>query len=309
MKSIARIFVVIGFLFASRPNGFADEGAKLAPGEHSRTLTVGGTLRSYVVHIPPDYTSEKPAPVVLALHGAAMSGPMMVGFTDLNLTADKEGFIAVYPSGTGVGPFRTWNAGAFPGRSNQVDDVVFIGKVLDDLGSVASLDAKRIFACGMSNGGMMAYRLAAEMSDRIAAIAPVAGTIAIAESKPKRPVPVIHFHGTKDTMVPFEMPARRSQQLMRLMGVEESIQTWVKLNGCEDAPKSDVLTKDGDAMKVTRTIYGGGKAGAEVVLIMIDDGGHTWPGKKAPMGFMGKSTLRISANELMWKFFQQHPMK
>ena len=309
MKSNARLFFVLSFLFSLHAALFADDGAKLAPGEHSRVLTVDGVLRSYVVYVPPNYTHGKPAPVVLALHGAAMSGPMMAGFTGLNQTADKAGFLAVYPSGTGVGPFRTWNAGGFPGRTGKPDDVVFIGKVFDDLGSVASLDAKRIFACGMSNGGMMAYRLAAEMSDRIAAIAPVAGTIAIEESKPKRPVPVIHFHGTKDTMVPYEMPARRSQQFVRLLGVEESVQTWVKLNGCEDAPKSDVLTKEGDAMKVTRTNYVGGKDGAEVVLITIENGGHTWPGKKPPMAFMGKSTLSISANELMWDFFQRNPMK
>ena len=86
----------------------------------------------------------------------------------------------------------------------KADDVAFIGKLLDDLGTVVTVDEKRVYACGMSNGGMMCYRLAAELSDRIAAVAPVAGTIAIDESKPKRPVPVIHFHGTKDTIVPFE---------------------------------------------------------------------------------------------------------
>ena len=89
--------------------------------------------------------------------------------------------------------------------------MAFIGKVLDDLGSVVKMDEKRVYACGMSNGAMMCYRLAAELSDRIAAIAPVAGTIAIEESKPKRPVPVIHFHGTKDTLVPFELTKEKTQ--------------------------------------------------------------------------------------------------
>ena len=190
----------------------------------------------------------------------------------------------------------------------KADDVAFIGKLLDDLGTVVKVDEKRVYACGMSNGAMMCYRLAAELSDRIAAIAPVAGTIAIEESKPKRPVPVIHFHGTKDTFVPFEM-AKGKRLVHEAQGVEDSIQTWVKLNGCDEKPKTDVLSKDGDEMKVTRKTYGGGKDGAEVVLIVIEDGGHTWPGQKPPVSFMGKSAMNISANDLMWEFFQKHPMK
>lgn len=179
----------------------------LGPGDHTRTIMIGEQKRTYLVHVPKDYDPKKPAPVVLALHGAAMNGSMMVWFSGLNKTSDKEGFIVVYPSGTGTGPFLTWNAGGFNGKmaEGRADDVAFIGKLLDDLGAVVKVDEKRVYACGMSNGGMMSYRLAAELSDRIAAIAPVAGTIAIDESKPKRPVPVIHFHGTTDTFVAFEM--------------------------------------------------------------------------------------------------------
>ena len=211
----------------------------------------------------------------------------------------------------GVGPFRTWNAGGFSGKmaKGKADDVVFIGKLLDDLAVVVKVDEKRVYACGMSNGGMMCYRLAAELSDRIAAIAPVAGTIAIEESKPKRPVSVIHFHGSKDNIVPFEMTKGKSPSFMKLKGVEDSIQTWVKLNGCDEKPKDDVVSKEGDEMKVTRKTYSGGKDGAEVVLIVIEEGGHTWPGEKPPVAFIGKSVTSISANDLMWEFFQKHPMK
>ena len=191
----------------------------------------------------------------------------------------------------------------------RADDVAFIGKLLDDLGTVVKVDEKRVYACGMSNGGMMCYRLAAELSDWIAAIAPVAGTIAIEESKPKRPVPVIHFHGTKDTFVPFEMAKGKTPKFMKLKSVEDSIQTWVKLNGCDEKPKTDVLSKDGDEMKVTRRCYGGGKDGAEVVLVVIEDGGHTWPRMTPPASFMGKSAMNISANDLMWEFFMKHRLK
>ncbi len=283
----------------------------IGPGDHTRTLMMGEQKRTYLVHVPKGYDPKKPAPIVLALHGAAMNGPMMVWFSGLNKKSDEAGFIVVYPSGTGTGPFLTWNAGGFKGKwaEGKADDVAFIGKLLDDLGTVVKVDEKRVYACGMSNGGMMCYRLAAELSDRIAAIAPVAGTIAIDESKPKRPVPVIHFHGTKDTFVPFEMAKGKTPAFMKLKGVEESVQTWVKLNGCDEKPKNDVLTKAGDEMKVTRRTYGGGKDGSEVVLIVIEDGGHTWPGQQPPVGFIGKSVTTVSANDLMWEFFKKHTLK
>lgn len=283
----------------------------LGPGDHARSLKLGEQTRRYLVHVPKSYDPTKPTPVVLALHGAAMNGPMMVWFSGLNDTADEASFIVVYPSGTGTGPFLTWNAGGFPARltAGRPDDVAFLGKVLDELETICNVDKQRVYACGMSNGAMMCYRLAAEMSDRIAAIAPVAGTIAIAESKPRRPVPVIHFHGTKDNLVPFDRPKGKSSPLMLLKSVPESIETWVNINGCDKTPQASVLSKPEDETKVTRQTYAQGKEGAEVVLIVIDDGGHTWPGKQPPVGFIGKSAKNISANALMWEFFQKHPLK
>ena len=312
MSKSAITLVLVGLM---APLTFAQDAPKpaepLGTGDHTRTLMMGEQKRTYLVHIPKDYDPKKPAPVVLALHGAAMNGSMMVWFSGLNMKSDEAGFIVVFPSGAGTGPFLTWNAGGFKGKmaEGRADDVAFIGKLLDDLATVVKVDEKRVYACGMSNGGMMCYRLAAELSDRIAAIAPVAGTIAIDESKPKRPVSVIHFHGTKDTFVPFEMAKGKTPKFMKLKGVEDSIQTWVKLNGCDEKPKTETLSKDGDEMKVTRKTYGGGKDGSEVVLVVIEEGGHTWPGMTPPASFMGKSAMNVSANDLMWEFFQKHKLK
>jgi polyhydroxybutyrate depolymerase len=283
----------------------------LGPGDHRRTLKSGQLERSYLVHLPANYQPGKATPVVLALHGAAMNGAMMEQFCGMNDCSDKNGFIVVYPNGTGVGPLLTWNAGAFSGRSAEgmPDDVQFIRQLLDDLATVATVDTKRIFACGLSNGGMMCYRLAAELSERIAAVAPVAGTLLLPECKPTRPVPLLHIHGLKDRIVKYEAPQGRGAALMRLRGVEDSVQTWVKLNGCSSEPRSETISKPDDEMKVERRTYGAGKGGAEVVLIVIDEGGHTWPGRPAPVGFIGKSAMNISANDLIWEFFQRHPMK
>ena len=278
----------------------------LGPGDHTRTLIMGEQKRTYLVHVPKDYDPKKPTPVVLAMHGSSMNGPMMAWFSGLTKKGDEAGFIVVYPNGTGKGSSLRWNAGGPRGKmaEGKADDVAFISKLLDDLGAVVKVDEKRVYACGMSNGGMMCYRLAAELSDRIAAIAPVAGTIVIEE---KRPVPVIHFHGTKDKIVPFEAVKGKTPSSRK--SVEDSIQIWVKLNGCDEKPKTETLSKDGDEMKVTRRCYGGGKDGSEVVLIVIEEGGHTWPGRQPPVGVIGKSAKNISANDLMWEFFEKHPMK
>jgi polyhydroxybutyrate depolymerase len=284
----------------------------LGPGDHTRKLTVDGRERSYLVHIPPRYDHEKPTPVVLVFHGAGTNAAITVSFTGMSKKSDEAGFIAVYPNGTGFGPFLTLNAGGRQGKmaEGSADDVRYVGAILDDLATVTNVDSKRVFATGISNGGMMCYRLAAEMSDRIAAIAPVAGTIAIEECKPKRPVPVMHFHGKADKMVPFGGPDKGTPKFLTFKSVEESIAVWRKINQCPDEPTiTEFPDKEDDGTKVTKKTYGPGKDGAEVVLIEIEGGGHTWPGIKSPISLIGKSTLDISANDLMWEFFQKHPMK
>jgi polyhydroxybutyrate depolymerase len=285
--------------------------APLGPGDHTRSFKMGGTDRSYLVHVPPQYDPQKPTPVVLVLHGAGTNGSITVWFTGMSKKADEAGFIAVYPNGTGLaGLMLTWNAGGVRGKTDgKPDDVAFLGKVLDDLATVANVDSKRVYATGMSNGGMMCYRLAAELSDRIAAIAPVAGTMAIDKYAPKRPVPVMHFHGTADTMVPFGGPSGRTPKFLGFKSVEDTIKICVKANGCPEKPTVvELPDKAGDGTPVTQKTYGPGKDGAEVVLFVIEGGGHTWPGQQPPVGFIGKSTKNISANDLIWAFFEKHPM-
>lgn len=286
--------------------------------DHTRTLTVGDLKRNYLVHIPPKYDSKKPTPVVLAFHGGGGNADSMIVFSGLNKKADDAGFIVVYPSGTGrLEKVLTFNGGNCCGHAmnNKIDDVEFTRKILDDLAKSANIDPKRVFATGMSNGGIMSYLLASKLSDRIAAIAPVGGPMGTETCKPKRPVSVIHFHGTDDEHAPFKGGKGKGGKGKGLSGtefysVEHSIQSWVKANGCEKEP---VVTKLPDTAKdgttITRKTYGSGKDGAEVVLIVIEGGGHTWPGQEPRLKALGKSTKNISANDLMWEFFEKHPMK
>ncbi len=284
----------------------------LAPGNYTRTLQVGGRERSYLVHVPPKYDPKQPTPVVLVFHGAWTNAAITVAYSGLNSTADEKNFIAVYPNGTG--PRDTmlfWNAGDWVKRRlrEPPDDVKFIGAVLDDLTTVANTDRKRIYATGISNGGMMCYKLAAEMADRIAAIAPISGTLSFDDPKPKRPVPVLHFHGTEDKLVPFDGPKTASEKLLGLKSVDETIRTWCKLDGCPEKPKIESLPdKADDGTTVRRLTYGPGKDGSEVILIEIKGGGHTWPGRSMPIELFGRCTRDISANHMMWDFFQRHPL-
>jgi polyhydroxybutyrate depolymerase len=250
---------------------------------------------------------------VLALHGAATNGGMMANYSGLSKKADDAGFAVVYLNGTGTGGMLlTWNSGGMrrAGESSRADDVGYVRKALDDLQSCLAVDAKRVYATGLSNGGMMCYRLASEMSDRIAAIAPVAGTIAIDNYHPKRPVPVIHFHGTADKLVSFEGPSNEATQAFGFKSVPETMRIVVGVNRCAAEPQTTELPdKSHDGTKVIRKTYKPREGGAEVVLYVIEGGGHTWPGRQPPVRFIGKSTTQISANDLIWDFFQRHPLK
>ncbi|MFM8892525.1 MAG: alpha/beta hydrolase family esterase [Planctomycetia bacterium] len=272
----------------------------LPAGNHTRELEVENRTRSYLVHVP-KRLPEGPVPVVLALHGAGMNGPLMAWFSGLHAKADEAGFVAVYPNGTGSGTFLVWNAGGFWNAEGRPDDVAFLGAVLDDLEAVLPVDPRRVYACGLSNGGMMCYRLAAELSDRIAAVAPVAGALMVRDPAPRRAVPLIHVHGTRDTLVPYGDGGR-------LIGGAPSARRWAKLAGCgDDAQEADVAADDAD-LPVTLERWTSGRDGAEVVLVTVAGGGHTWPGQPPPVWFIGRSTKKFSANDLIWEFFVRHPL-
>jgi polyhydroxybutyrate depolymerase len=284
----------------------------IQPGDHMRKLTVDGRERSYLVHVPPKCDAKMATPVVLIFHGAGMNAAMTVPFTGMSKKSDEAGFIAVYPNGTGIDPFLTLNAGGRKGELAQhsADDVKYVAHLLDDLANVVNVDPKRVFATGMSNGGMMCYRLAAELSDRIAAIAPVAGTMAIDGAKPKRPVSVLHFHGTSDKLVPVDGPGTGTPKFLTFKSVAESIRIWCEIDQCPPSPAVvQFPNRSDDGTTVTQKTYGPGKDGTEVVLVEIEGGGHTWPGQKPAFGILGKSTLDVSANDLIWQFFQKHPMR
>jgi poly(3-hydroxybutyrate) depolymerase len=291
---------------------------KLGAGDHTRTITVGELQRRYRIYIPAKYDVTKPMPVVIVFHGGGGNPESMVKLTGMNGKAEQAGFIVAYPFGSGLDPERmlTFNGGECCGYAmhQDIDDVGFTRALLDDLATVANVDANRIFAAGLSNGGIMAHRVASELSDRIAAIAPVGGPLMMEVPNNKRPVSVMHFHGTADEYAPFKGGFGKgfggNKGVTNFRSVDHTIQSWIKANGCNPKPEALALPdKVADEMKSTRKAWSGGKDGSEVVLIEIEGGGHTWPGMEPPLAALGKSTMDISANDMMWDFFRKHPLK
>jgi len=285
------------------------------PGDWLRTTNHGGRERRYIVHVPPGYSSARPVPVVLFFHGGGSSALGSRGWLGFDQLSDRRGFIVVYPYGTGFLKRRllTFNAGSCCSYAmkNKVDDVGFTARILDELSRSFCIDPRRVYATGYSNGAMMSYRLGCELSDRIAAIGPVSGSLGFIDCRPSRPVSVIHFHGTDDSYEPYRggtgdktFPGKREKTVFR--SVDDSLTTWARLIGA--SPQPVMRRKAGAA---TEFVYGGGRGGSEVVLWRIEGGGHTWPGAKSmPVSFMlGNINRDISATELMWQFFEKHPLK
>jgi polyhydroxybutyrate depolymerase len=250
-------------------------------------------------------------PVVLLLHGLSMNGRMMMTGFGVRQKADQAGFILVCPDGANYAnliPF--WNSGGLQiDEKNKPDDVAFTSQLLDKLEKELNIDTQRVYVIGLSNGAMMAHRLAIELPERIAAISTICGTLS-ESCTPTCPMPVLHFHGTEDHLVPIAGSAKDPSDLAPFRSLDDTIAAWVKADGCPQTPTVEALPdKAMDGMRITKKTYGPGRNNSEVILYVIEGGGHTWPGVPPPVSFIGRSTSNISATDLIWDFFEKHPKK
>lgn len=173
-----------------------------------------------------------------------------------------------------------------------------------------------MFATGISNGAIFSQFLGATLSTRIAAIAPVAGGIAVPLDRkfaPEQPVSVLIMHGTEDPLVPYEGGAITlpwGKKRGAIISTDAAIERWVRHNGCRAAPSIDALpdTAPDDGTRVTRIAYTGCQRGSEVVLYRIQGGGHTWPGgvQYLPKRVIGNLSQDVDATEIIWMFFKTH---
>ena len=275
--------------------------------DSTRTLTVNGVERSYVIHIPASYDGSHPVPLVMDFHGGGGNAQTQMQTSNFNPLADEKGFIVVYPNGDGrLGDkLLTWNGGTCCGYAvtKQIDDVGFVRAMVADIQTVAKIDLKRIYATGLSNGGIFSYRLACDASDLIAAIGPVSGTLNYQQCNPKEPVSIIHFHGTADQHVPYNGGAGdKSLTNVAFVSVKDSIDFWLKFDQCSTTPKIESFAD------IQHDTYSNCANGTAVELYTINGGGHAWPGGNGPASPIGdKPTQTISATNLIWDFFAGHP--
>ena len=283
----------------------------LGPGDYRFSLAFDGRERSYLVHVP-RLATQGPLPVVLSLHGGGGNAQLHQRSTGMDAAADRDGYIAVYPNGTGrmTDKFLTWNAGncCAYAQAQGIDDVGFIVAVIDDIARRAPVDRRRIYAVGHSNGGMMAHRLGEELPDRIAAIVSVAGTH-VPEHAAGNPMPVMHIHSVDDPRAlyagglgpPFPFTSNRILH----PSVESALSAWAKRDGCEPTPtEREFREKAGHTAR--RLVYEHCRDGSEVVLWKLTGAGHGWPGAVVSNEkLLGPATEVVDANTEIWKFLSR----
>ena len=272
-------------------------GKKGPLGDSNLKIMSGGLLRDADVHVPPGYDPTAPTTLVLDFHGNTWNATQQALLDNMKSAADERGLIVVYPNGVSL----SWNAGSCCGvaATTEVNDVGYVSALIDKLAEDYCIDPARVFVTGMSNGGFLAHRLGCELSDKVAAIAPVAGDIGIPleNCDPPRKVPVMDFHGTFDAVVPYV-----GGTIYNFPSVEASVGRWRTIDACTDA--TDVTYDKGDSQCVTWT---GCADGTEVTLCTITGGGHTWPGG-TPVPALGWTTMDLDATNAMLDFFEKHPM-
>jgi len=285
------------------------------PSTLARTIQIGGLQRTYVLHLPPTSPAARPSALVFVLHGGGGNGRQIERHSGFSALADRERFIAVYPDAVD----RNWNDGRdAPGIAAQrqhVDDVGFIAALIAGLTREFVVDPGRVFVTGVSNGAFMSERLAAELSDRVAAIAPVIGGMAPQVKDrfaPRVPVSVLLMNGTDDPLVPYQGGAV-ARTRGHTIGVAEIVRLWTTHNRCPGPPEivllADVDPTDGT--RVRRTTYKGCANRTEVTLYTIEGGGHTWPGgaQYLPRAVIGRTSRDVEGTRLIWEFFARHPRR
>jgi|TARA_B100001964_G_C14155868_1_gene564253 polyhydroxybutyrate depolymerase len=263
------------------------------------SIPYDGDYRTYLLHLPSGYTGISDLPLIVAMHGGFGNAYNMETISELSIKADAEHFIVVYPEGVKGGFLNasSWNAGWCCGfaSSSNVDDVGFIDSLLNTLIGDYSIDTNRIYATGMSNGGFMSYRLACELSDRIAAIAPVECSMTMTSCTPNRVVPIIHFHSYLDTHIPYDGGIGSGPSNHYNPPIDSVLNVWASNNSC--GILNDTIINNA---QYTLTKWTDCDCETEIHCYITQDGGHSWPG-------VGGSAY-INATDLMWTFFQQYSL-
>lgn len=283
-------------------------------------ITLNGLRRTWKLFVP-ELSNNMKVPLVIILHGRGGNGESMILLTrkGFNRLAVRDGFLVAYPDGIEL----NWNDGRKDEQSHDrahsenIDDVGFISEMIEKLKKDYNIDPSKVYVTGISNGAIMCYRLACELSEKIAAIAPVDGNfpaMLLPQCSPLNPVSVLAINNTDDPLVPFDggdiQGKFEKAKLGKVLSVHDSIAFWVKKNRCSTVPVlSDLPVTDpeNDTRVIIKT-YKNELNGDEVILYTVNGGGHTWPGglQYMPSRVIGKTCMDFDANDVIWSFFKRH---
>ncbi len=247
-----------------------------------QAITSGGTERTYRLAVPPSYDENAPAPLIFNLHGLGSDAIQQSVYSGLPAAAVKRGAIVATPDAIG----GAWQVGGSEAAPSV--DVVLISDLLADLEKRFCTDGRRIYAAGLSLGGLFSAVLGCSLPDTIAAIGVV--TVEIKPEQCDAPLPILAFHGDADPVVPYE-------------DTLDNMVEWATLNGCATEPSLEAIGVD-----VEHRVYPGCEGGAEVELYTVLGGGHTWTGSAIDVPSLGVNTKTVDATELILDFFEEHPL-
>ncbi len=290
------------------------QSAALPENMQDISVTVAGDDRPYLLQVPTNYDGGDPLPLVLFFHGG---GGDRYRHYDFEEKAESAGFAVAFLNGASKlpsGRLATWNAGECCGyaRDSDSDDVGYVKAVIEDIKNRVNIDENRIYATGMSNGGMFSYRLACDMSGTFAAIAPVAGSDTTTSCNPTAPVSVLHIHAKDDDALPFDggIGSLLSDRGLENVATEfapvaDTIEKWRTYNDIT-GPMTTILSVEGATCEASANA----ETGAEVMLCVTETGNHSWPGWAASEEFKTSRGITpstaIDANDVIWDFFSRH---
>jgi polyhydroxybutyrate depolymerase len=286
LSRTVRVFAFLIFTSATllTQSVVAQKQPPIQVGENIRSIIFDSLTREYLLYIPKGYDLKTPLPLVLLFHGMGMNATQIMNMSGFGKAADEKHFIIAAPN---------YEKGALKNDALTYDIVNFSKDFIREISSIVAIDKKRIYAAGYSRGGRICSRLASELSTDIAA-AGIVGGLFFPMKSPLRAVSIIAFHGTEDKVV-------------RYGQTESVLPHWVENNECKGTPVRRKISED-----VTQTIYGSCKDNSEVLFFRVNKSGHTWPGGPRADSLeekgLGKTNKDINATNLIWSFFEAHPL-
>lgn len=276
-------------------------------GQNQGSINFGGRARTYELHLPKSYDGKNRIPAVISFHGGGGQGKDQRDLTHFEAVGADAGFVTVYPDGVE----KSWNSAhdsANYAEINNIDDVGFARALIDELHGKYCIDPKKIYVSGFSNGSSFSHRLGCELSDKIAALAPISGPLPTTiqpECRPKRKIPILVMHGKTDPRSPYMGGSTTSGH--KNLSVDATVSFWMQVNGCQTpANKIEYFDSLLDGTNVVQTTYSSCLEGTQVVLFTIEGGGHTWPMgfQYLPVSIIGVTSQEINATSIIWNFFK-----